>query len=116
MNTSNPSIAVVGATGHTGQFVVQEALRRGMAAFGEKNYPEAIACLTQASQRIADSPDLYDHLGCAHLLKGELDPAAAAFIWALRLRPITSIITGKLFRRFLAMPAASFLTSGVNAR
>jgi tetratricopeptide (TPR) repeat protein len=65
----------------------QSALRRGMAAFGEKNYPEAIACLTQASQRIADSPDLYYHLGCAHLLKGELDPAAAAFQAAFELDP-----------------------------
>ena len=31
MNRSNSSIAVVGATGHTGQFVVQEALRRGLS-------------------------------------------------------------------------------------
>lgn len=31
MNSSNQCIAVVGATGHTGQFVVQEALRRGLS-------------------------------------------------------------------------------------
>ncbi|HHU13634.1 MAG: tetratricopeptide repeat protein [Kiritimatiellae bacterium] len=65
----------------------QSALRRGMAAFGEKNYPEAITHLTLASQRITDSPDLYYHLGCAHLLKGELDPAAAAFKAAFDLDP-----------------------------
>lgn len=65
----------------------QNDLRRGMAAFAEQNYPEAIACLTRASQRVADSPDLYYHLGCAHLLKGELDPAAAAFQAAFDLDP-----------------------------
>jgi tetratricopeptide (TPR) repeat protein len=65
----------------------QSALRRGMAAFEEKNYPEAIACLTRASQRITDSADLYYHLGCAHLQKGELDPAAAAFHAAFELNP-----------------------------
>jgi len=58
-----------------------------MAAFGEKNYPEAITCLTEASKRITDSPDLYYHLGCAHLLNGELDPAAVAFQAAFNLNP-----------------------------
>jgi tetratricopeptide (TPR) repeat protein len=65
----------------------QSALRRGMAAFDEKNYPEAIASLTRASQRITDSADLYYHLGCAYLQKGELDPAAAAFHAAFELDP-----------------------------
>ncbi len=58
-----------------------------MTAFREQNYPEAITCLTLASQRIADSPDLYYHLGCAHLFKGELDSAAAAFQAAFDLDP-----------------------------
>jgi tetratricopeptide (TPR) repeat protein len=65
----------------------QSALRRGIAAYGEKNYPEAIACLTRASQRVADSADLYYYLGCAHLQKGELAPADAAFRAALELDP-----------------------------
>lgn len=65
----------------------QSALRRGMTALGEKNYPEAIASLTLASQRISDSADLYYHLGCAYLQKGELDPAAAAFHAAFELDP-----------------------------
>jgi tetratricopeptide (TPR) repeat protein len=65
----------------------QSALRRGIAAYGEKNYPEAIVCLTRASQRITGSADLYYYLGCAHLQKGELDPAAAAFNAAFDLDP-----------------------------
>lgn len=65
----------------------QSALRQGMAAFKDKNYPEAITCLNRATQRITDSADLYYHLGCAYLEKGELEPATAAFNAALDLQP-----------------------------
>jgi len=65
----------------------QSALREGMAAFNEKNYAAAITHLTRATQRITSSADLYYHLGCAHLEKGEPEPAAAAFIAALELNP-----------------------------
>ena len=34
MNSTRPAIAVFGAPGHTGRFVVQEALRRGLAVVG----------------------------------------------------------------------------------
>ncbi|MDR2850330.1 MAG: tetratricopeptide repeat protein [Verrucomicrobiota bacterium] len=65
----------------------QSALRQGMAAFREKDYSGAIAHLTRASQRITDSADLYYHLGCAHLQKGELGPAATALHAAFELDP-----------------------------
>ena len=65
----------------------QKALRRGVAAYEAKNYPEAIASLTRASRRITDSADLYYYLGCAHLQQGEKDAAAAAFQAAFELNP-----------------------------
>ena len=77
------SLLVCGCGSDSGQ----SALRQGIAAFQEKNYPEAITCLTRATQRITDSPDLYYYLGCAHLEKGELEPAEAAFNAALELAP-----------------------------
>ncbi|KQO12604.1 hypothetical protein ASF11_16475 [Acidovorax sp. Leaf76] len=54
MNSTQPSIAVFGAAGHTGQFVVQEALRRGLAvvAVGRDarkladTMPPGVACRT----------------------------------------------------------------------
>ena len=66
----------------------QNALREGMAAFNEKNYAAAITHLTRATQRITSSADLYYHLGCAHLEKGEPEAAAAAFNAALELNPL----------------------------
>lgn len=65
----------------------QNAQRKGMAALEGGNYPEAITCLTRASQRITGSADLYYHLGCAYLRDGKTDPAAAAFHAALELNP-----------------------------
>ena len=65
----------------------QGALRKGLAALEEENYPEAIACLTRASQRISGSADLYYHLGCAYLRDGKTEPAAAAFLAAIELKP-----------------------------
>ena len=65
----------------------QKALRRGVAAYEAKNYPDAIASLTRASQRITDSADLYYYLGCAYLQQGEKDAAAAAFQAAFDLNP-----------------------------
>ena len=65
----------------------QNDVRQGMAAFNAKNYTEAIAHLSRATQRITDSADLYYQLGAAHLEKGELDPAAEAFQAALELVP-----------------------------
>ena len=64
----------------------QNDVRQGMAAFNAKNYTEAIAHLSRATQRITDSADLYYQLGAAHLEKGELDPAAEAFQAARRRR------------------------------
>ena len=54
MNSTQPSIAVFGAAGHTGQFVVQEALRRGLAVFAvgrdarklADTMPPGVACRT----------------------------------------------------------------------
>ena len=65
----------------------QNALRKGMTALEGGNYPEAIACLTRASHRIADSADLYYHLGCAYLRDGKTEPAAVAFLAAFELNP-----------------------------
>ena len=65
----------------------QDALRKGMTALAEEDYPEAIACLTRASQRISNSADLYYHLGCAYLRDGKTDPAAVAFLAAVELNP-----------------------------
>ena len=65
----------------------QSAQRKGMAALEGGNYPEAIACLTRASQRITDSADLYYHLGCAYLRDGKTEPAAVAFHAAFELNP-----------------------------
>ena len=65
----------------------QNALKQGMAAFQDKNYSAAITFLTRATQRISNSADLYYHLGAAHLAKGELEPATAAFEAAVELKP-----------------------------
>ena len=65
----------------------QSAMRRGMTALEERNYPEAIAYLTRASERIAGSANLYYHLGYAHWQNGEPNPAAVAFSAALELNP-----------------------------
>lgn len=91
----------------------QNALRKGMAAFNEKNYSAAITYLTRATQRIADSADLYYHLGCAHLEKGDLEPAAAAFNAALELNPRHGEALGGLgqvayHKKDLAKAAATF--------
>ncbi len=63
------------------------ALRRGIAAYDNKNYSEAINLLSRASERITDSAALYYYLGCAHLQRGEKDAAEAAFHAALEIDP-----------------------------
>lgn len=65
----------------------QNALKQGVAAFDEKNYPAAITHFTRATKRITDSAPLYYHLGLAHLHQGEIEPALAAFAAALELAP-----------------------------
>lgn len=65
----------------------QNALKQGVAAFDEKNYPAAITHFTRATKRITDSAPLYYHLGLAHLHQGEIEPALAAFNAALELAP-----------------------------
>lgn len=65
----------------------QNALKQGMAAFQDGNYSAAITFLTRATQRISNSADLYYHLGAAHLAKGELEPATAAFEATVELKP-----------------------------
>ena len=76
-------LAACGCGSHSGQ----SALKQGLAAFQEKNYPVAITQLTHATKRITDSPDLYYNLGLAHLYQGNIEPAQAAFKAALELAP-----------------------------
>lgn len=61
----------------------QAAFRKGIAAYQEKNYAEAVRLLTDAAQRITGSAVLYYYLGSAHLMQGELDAAYEAFNIAL---------------------------------
>ena len=65
----------------------QSAMKQGLAAFNEKNYPAAIAQFTRATKRLTDSAPLYYHLGLAHLYQGDMEPALAAFNAALELAP-----------------------------
>ena len=52
MHSANPSIAVYGATGHTGQFVVHEAQRRGL--------PVVAVGRSAATRRMTDDDDNVD--------------------------------------------------------
>jgi hypothetical protein len=73
--TSKPTVAVFGAAGHTGRFVVSELLRRGIvpiaiardaAVLATANFPEGKILRRQAS---TDDPDLLDRaLEGAHLV------------------------------------------------
>ena len=63
------------------------AAKKGMAAFREGRYEKAIAHFTAATERISNSPELYYHLGLAHLERGNLEPAQEAFRVALDLDP-----------------------------
>jgi len=99
----------------------QSAMRQGLAAFNEKNYPAAIAHLTRATKRLTDSAPLYYHLGLAHLYhltratkrltdsaplyyhlglahlyQGDMEPALAAFNAVLELVPDHSEATACL--------------------
>lgn len=93
MNSTQPSIAVFGAAGHTGQFVVQEALRHGLAvvAVGRDarkladTMPPGVAC------RTADLADLSSldraFAGCAVVINCAgpfMDTAAPVGAAALR--------------------------------
>ena len=80
-------IALLLASGGCGSHSGQNAVKQGVTAFQEKNYPEAITQLTYATKRITDSPDLYYNLGLAHLYQGDIEPAQAAFNAALELAP-----------------------------
>ncbi|GEM_PF-709656 len=61
----------------------QAAFRKGIAAYQDKRYSEAIRLLTDAAQRITGSAELYYYLGSARLMQGELDAAYEAFNIAL---------------------------------
>jgi len=61
--------------------------KKGMAAFKDGRTEKAIAHFTAATERITNSPELYYHLGLAHLAEGSLGPAQAAFQAALDLEP-----------------------------
>ena len=63
------------------------AAKKGMAAFKDGRYEKAIALFSKAAERIPNSPELYYHLGLAHLEHGNLDPALEALQAALELRP-----------------------------
>lgn len=49
------------------------------------NYPAALALLTEAAGKMADSPEVLYHLGMAHYSMGQSAEAAAAFTKALAL-------------------------------
>ena len=59
MTSSVPSIAVYGASGHTGQFVVQDALRRGLrvVAVGRNAARLAALCPSGVECRVAVRDD-----------------------------------------------------------
>lgn len=65
----------------------QSAVKEGMAAFKENNFPKAITHFSRATKRITDSPELYYNLGLAHFREGNMEPAQAAFSAALELQP-----------------------------
>ena len=58
-----------------------------MAAFRDGRMERAIAHFSAATERITNSPELYYHLGLAHLAEGNLAPAQEAFEAALDLKP-----------------------------
>ena len=66
----------------------QNAAKKGMAAFKDGRNEKAIAYFTAATERITNSPELYYHLGLAHLKHGNLDLAQQAFQTALGLEPV----------------------------
>jgi uncharacterized protein YbjT (DUF2867 family) len=47
MRTAKPVVAVFGATGHTGRFVIAELLRREMKAIAIARDPAALAAIPQ---------------------------------------------------------------------
>lgn len=93
MNSTKPSIAVYGATGHTGQFVVNEALRRGLAVVAVGRDAARLAQLFPAdvSPRVATLDDARSleqaFAGCAVVINCAgpfLDTAAPVTEAALR--------------------------------
>jgi len=63
------------------------AAKKGMEAFKEGRYEKAIAQFTAATERITHSPELYYHLGLAHVEQGNMNLAQDAFQAALELKP-----------------------------
>lgn len=93
MNSTRPAIAVFGAPGHTGQFVVQEALRRGLAvvAVGRSAQKLDDAMPPGVDRRVADIDDpaslVHAFAGCAVVINCAgpfLDTAAPVGAAALR--------------------------------
>jgi len=63
------------------------AAKKGMAALRDGHNEKAIAYFTAATERNPSSPELYYHLGLAHLKQGNIEPAQKAFQMALDLEP-----------------------------
>ena len=61
--------------------------KKGMTAFKDGRYETAIALFSAATERITNSPELYYHLGLAHLEHGNIDAALEALQAALNLNP-----------------------------
>lgn len=76
-------LGTCGCGSHSGLSAVKD----GMADFNDHKFSEAITHFTYATKRITDSPELYYNLGRAHLEQGNMEPAKAAFVAALELRP-----------------------------
>jgi short subunit dehydrogenase-like uncharacterized protein len=95
-NTTNPVVAVFGATGHTGRFVIAELLRRGMTpiaiardakALSAANFPENEVCRRQATIDDAASLDRALHgaqavINCAGPFVDTADAIASAALRA----------------------------------
>ncbi len=95
-NTINPVVAVFGATGHTGRFVIAELLRRGMMpiaiardakALSAANFPEYEVCRCQATIDDAASLDRALHgaqavINCAGPFVDTADAIASAALRA----------------------------------
>ena len=62
--------------------------KKGMQAFKAGRYEAAIALFSAAAERIPNSPELYYHLGLAHLEHGNIDLAQEALQVALNLNPV----------------------------
>ncbi len=64
-----------------------DLIEKGMEAFRENQFVDAIRFFEEASQTVADQPELFYNLGLSYYRRGEFDSAEKAFQKALALDP-----------------------------